>query len=562
MNNEHGEGTSGGGGGGSGGGGEEVSTTDGDSTDNAELRTCVDGTWISAVREELPGERRGRADGHPTYSSYFDEHSTLSSEERKEAAESRLCRILEKLRESTGVYASDVYECRNDECAEAFCKRMQSICAGFSRGLLIVSQHGSHVHVVHDCASSNGSCRCHFAKQAKILARFRRRSIRRRPLSSSLTLSKLRNIIKYFSEEGKGRRMSDFRVGGRVQRPPIEACVVVSGGHEGEAEGCGMEALSETDDVELRVRNDKRPNDIRGGENDREGDAELPKAKWRKTKRLDEKIETILDLFKMNPMCPMQGLLQHSVWLEHPEFKYLDGNDDQVKLALNNWSKRLCNWSTEMLWELYSAPGCNHIFSAGIRGIDEYYYSVEDSYDKMLQLLMFQFHDDSEQVANFVTDLYNVAERIIPKLNTILVHSPPSSGKNYFFDSIIDYYLNIGHLCRANKHSAFPFQDAESKRFMMWNEPNYAPEFIEVLKELLGGDSTNVSVKYKPEVPVYRTPFIVLTNDPNLSIIRAPAFADRMRVFKWRQAPYLKEFKKYLHPLATYKLFATYGLVK
>ena len=163
--------------------------------------------------------------------------------------------------------------------------------------------------------------------------------------------------------------------------------------------------------------------------------------------------------------------------------------------------------------------------------------------------------------AAFVTDLYNILERKTPKLNTLVIYSPPSAGKNYFFDCIKDFYINVGHLCNANKYNSFPFQDAESRRLILWNEPNYSPEFLEPIKELLGGDSTNVNVKYKEDCPVYRTPVIVLTNRI-VSFMNHYAFKDRIKVYNWVPAPYLKDYDKKPHPLATYKLFVKYGLIK
>ncbi len=139
----------------------------------------------------------------------------------------------------------------------------------------------------------------------------------------------------------------------------------------------------------------------------------------------------------------------------------------------------------------------------------------------------------------------------------MVIHSPPSAGKNFFFDAIKDYYLNCGHLCNANKFNNFPFQDAEGRRIVLWNEPNYSPEFLEPIKEILGGDSTSVNVKYQHDTPVYRTPVIVLTNN-KVSFMNHQAFRDRIKVFNWQAAPFLVEYNKKPNPLAVYHFLDKY----
>ncbi len=279
----------------------------------------------------------------------------------------------------------------------------------------------------------------------------------------------------------------------------------------------------------------------------------------KKQKRHQKTQQTMLDIMMENPTCPIHGVFNHPLWLKNEQLKFKNAGHTLVQDVTNNWSKQLCTWTIHDFNVLYTDPKCKPIFSAGYGQVKNYYYDVHDSLDILIELLNFQFHDDQEAILCFITDLYNILERKLPKLNSILVKSPPSGGKNFFFDCVKDYFLNVGHLCRANKYSGFPFQDAEGRRIVLWNEPNYSPEFIENLKELLGGDSCTVSVKYKAEAPIYRTPFILLTNS-DLSIIYHPAFKDRMKVYNWSAAPILKELTKKPTPLATYELFKHYNM--
>lgn len=267
-----------------------------------------------------------------------------------------------------------------------------------------------------------------------------------------------------------------------------------------------------------------------------------------------------MTLFKNYPMSPVKGLLDHPLWLLDEELKYLGDDDKDVKAVLNNWTKQLCTWTIHDFHTLYSDNDCKPIFSAGYSDIDTYYYDVEESLRIMDELITFQNNDDEEAKLAFLSDLFNVLERKLPKLNSLLVHSPPSAGKNFFFDAIRDYYINVGHMSKLNKFVSFCTQDTNGRRLIFFNEPNYSDDYIETLKLLFGGDSTNVSVKYKEEKPVYRTPVICLTNNV-ISVMSDVAFRDRLRVYHWRTAPFLRHYLKKPHPLATFKLFEKYNLV-
>jgi hypothetical protein len=83
---------------------------------------------------------------------------------------------------------------------------------------------------------------------------------------------------------------------------------------------------------------------------------------------------------------------------------------------------------------------------------------------------------------------------------------------------------------------------------------------LEKMKELLGGDTTRVHVKYKNDVPLQGPPIILLTNH-YLSIINDPSFKDRLSVHTWISAPFLKMYDKKLSPLFFYHLLNKYNII-
>lgn len=138
--------------------------------------------------------------------------------------------------------------------------------------------------------------------------------------------------------------------------------------------------------------------------------------------------------------------------------------------------------------------------------------------------------------------------------------SPPSAGKNYVFDAVACYFSSYGKFGTANKNNNFTWADGAGKRVLLWNEPNYEQFHVKKIKELLGGDTTRVHVKYKNDVSVQGVPIIILTNN-NLNIISHPAFADRLRTYFWQSAEFLKDYDRKINPLFFYKLLSKYNIV-
>lgn len=300
---------------------------------------------------------------------------------------------------------------------------------------------------------------------------------------------------------------------------------------------------------------------INDDEPDQRSSSQLPPRKRRKV-GAQERIQLLaLTTLEKNPICPPEAIVKHKVWNSNDELRFKSLKDREIDAAIRLFKDKLCTYSIHDFHEMYSQEDCNPIFSAGYGSFSTYYYNVENSIRILDELVHYQCGEEIECVHDFLETLYNVLERRIPKLNCIVIHSPPSAGKNYFFDAVKDYYINCGHLSNANKYNNFPFQDAEGRRLVLWNEPNYSPEFLEPIKELLGGDSTCVNVKYQHDTPVYRTPIIVLTNNL-VSFMTHDAFTDRIKVFNWSAAPYLKDYDKKPHPLAVYHLFDKYGFNK
>ena len=187
------------------------------------------------------------------------------------------------------------------------------------------------------------------------------------------------------------------------------------------------------------------------------------------------------------------------------------------------------------------------------------YGSREESLIWIDDLLKFQFNDDLESICHFLTSLVDVIDKRLPKCNSLCVKSPPTAGKNFFFDMIFAIILNYGQLGQANKHNVFAFQEAPNKRLLLWNEPNYCASLTDTIKMMLGGDPYTVRVKHMQDTHVKRTPVIILTNN-NVNFMSDIAFRERIVKFEWKYAPMLKNIEMKPYPLCFFDLLNKYNI--
>lgn len=120
----------------------------------------------------------------------------------------------------------------------------------------------------------------------------------------------------------------------------------------------------------------------------------------------------------------------------------------------------------------------------------------------------------------------------------------------YFCDAIVHYFLNFGLIHDFKKRSGgFELQNTYNKRIIYWNEPICEPGAFEQAKTFLGGDSTNVHIKFEDDVFNNRTPVIITSN--NYVFPRNDAtFNFRIFYSLWRECPPLSNYTKKLYPLA------------
>lgn len=82
-------------------------------------------------------------------------------------------------------------------------------------------------------------------------------------------------------------------------------------------------------------------------------------------------------------------------------------------------------------------------YNCGVRDVNDYYYTTDQSLRIAIDLLMFQYSNNIERVTEFLNKLLNILDREIPKKNCMFILSAPNAGKNYFFDAVIHYFFKF-----------------------------------------------------------------------------------------------------------------------
>lgn len=205
-----------------------------------------------------------------------------------------------------------------------------------------------------------------------------------------------------------------------------------------------------------------------------------------KRRSQDATVNSIQSFLKQICVSPPKSSCRTLEWVNGPVGSY-SAVDTEYNLAVRRWKTELCYWTFDDFCHHYDVVQPNPVFVPMTQ-----YLSVPESMVMLERILEIQTNG---QTAKFVNEVFQVMEKFLPKKSCIYILSPPSSGKNYVFDAIRTFYLNTGQMGNFNRNTSFPFQDCDSRRVILWNEPNIERSQYETVKMLLGGDTLSVNKK-------------------------------------------------------------------
>lgn len=420
--------------------------------------------------------------------------------------------------------------------------------------------HTDHVHIFHDCAFSNKSCRCHWRQAPCIQNGIRRRLRRGIPYARTFGRSAFKNVFDYFLVR-EGFQKKNLFLGGREQRFSYPSVYLSSSGNE------TNNRLVETQSI--RVRCDlcsefgNRENDKSSFSHSIEG----IKEKRSPFRAYSEKISFLLKKYYCVPPENIRRIIPRTStdfdinFFNPQKEQQYDNSIELFKQELNHLKLRdFYNILCKTIPVFYSPT------------IDpfEYYHTLEDSYKYLMELLHFQFNHDEQRITLFLNNIVRWFNRegwmtengeLNPKINTIVCLGPVNCGKNYFWDPIVSIAGNVGHIGRVNnKTNHFALQDAVHRRIAIGNEVNMEEGAKEDFKKICEGKACNISVKHKKDGIMLRTPVILISNS-ELFCATDPHFVDiRCTVLRWRSFPLLKESKLQAYPMAVFKLFEFFNV--
>lgn len=445
-------------------------------------------------------------------------------------------------------YIADVFLPRDSGDIFEILRLLSDAIGGRKNGFIGYSSDGDHLHIIHDCSYSNRTCRCRFKERLEPFGIFKKHG---RFIKSIAELEHRDwyNIVVYYFLSKRG--IKQLRIDGEISRFPLDSELLQD--RESNArwsqEFRQEQALwGQSNDYTTQFRNKRSLGEVDGVDTER-----FHGKKSKRTSQWDTVRSEITKLLSNFHIAPLQTIRTMEEFQKQPILTN-PKNDAYVTRAIELYSNSLNKLSIREFEEMLTAEDKNPIFYKGMQ-----YGTLEESIEIIDDLLKYQFDDDNEKIVEFLQSLVDVFDKRIPKLNCICIKSPPSGGKNFFFDMWCAIFINYGQLGRANRHNQFAFQEAPNKRMLLWNEPNYESTLTDTIKMMMAGDPYNVRVKFGPDTCVERTPVVVLTNN-SVPFMSDPAFADRIKQFEWKTAPMLKNIKYKPYPLCIFSLLNKYNI--
>lgn len=429
-----------------------------------------------------------------------------------------------------------------------------------------------HIHAIHDCPYSNGSCRCfnEYIPQRKDTTRNK---------FDAGSKEYIQNAIFY--NLTVGRWVCYIKVGATKWRSRVSVIDQPVGCQGGIEEGHQSLGLLEAHDVFCEVLRDDcgTGKDTKGAVNTgvhknagRLAEERLFGQQPERSKRIGMISQNILEI----GTAPFQEFYKSNRWMEHPYMKYIDLKKTETKTAINAAIYKVINMSLYDIKVDYDVKTGDYIWGSekyawscmNDKKFWSHYLGVEESFKILKKLLIWQiypssFRTDKPVVINFdwkppvfewVKWVINFLDGKTGKVNTLYLQSDPNAGKTLFLDCLSDHLKVVGNLKNWNRSNSFAIEELIGCKIAVWNEPNYEESVTPEMLKLLGGDRISVNKKYEISGTVKQIPVICSGN--NYAFPRTPAFNFRINHCVWRSAPFLIDVgKKRLHPLAIEHLF-------
>lgn len=477
----------------------------------------------------------------------------------------------------TKKYVSTVLRFRDSEHRQQVLRRLRERVIGYVGDIFIWTDEGDHIHFVHDCPLSNGSCRCGVFKDECFRGTFRSNLRGTRYINELDTIDWI-NVLLYFAYS-KWPCTSQIWTRGRLRRSPNsseiirwrEMCFIAGKrllesevervGHNGFGEeqdrNDGEQSVSQSsgdpeEETSSSYRRRKRAKRETSGQS-------TSTRKSGKFERILQKVETLLNETAVIPPIHVKQIFAgpDAIELHNPT------NIRHYEAACNIWGMKFNRWSLMDLYEFYKDK--QPIFYANDIDPFVYYHDRDTSFYYVNELLRWQYNDDENLIQTFLINLQDWFNKFgwnkNPKCNALCVIGPPNAGKNYFFDILAALACNVGHIGRVNnKTNQFALQDCVNKRLVVGNEISMEDGAKEDFKKLCEGTAMNIRVKFQGDQIFTKAPVLLVSNW-ELDICYDPHFRDiRLATIRWQEAELLKTSTMKPYPLCLFDIYKHYNV--
>lgn len=369
-------------------------------------------------------------------------------------------------------------------------------------------KHGDHIHIVHDCVFSAGSCRCW---QFHATRRYTPKHLCR-----ELTKENWRALFSYHVFDWAEREVLYFKIGTTDLTADLLSRFEIlrsnESEHNGDTTNRSMETCNGEQQILHRFDNPEIAGDfdilpsydetnevLLGSGTSRKRKAPWGGAAQEETQEIYNKLVDIC----ASPICDGDRSMQ---WCDpRSKLKFQNNNSLYVKNAKSALHLYFQSLTLRGFRDFYARRTTQPIWGAdSTERFFEKYFSLETSIYKAMQLLIFQttphggligdkyeINEDHSKweynLYDYIRELVHLLDKKTGKANTHYYVSPSNAGKTTWMDCIRDYLLSHGNMSNWNRYSRFPCQMIVDKRVAFWNEPNCEESAYEELKKLLGG---------------------------------------------------------------------------
>ncbi|XP_072158028.1 uncharacterized protein [Bemisia tabaci] len=368
-----------------------------------------------------------------------------------------------------------------EECALRLMAKLRT-------GTYCIASHGGHLHVLHTCDYNNSTCRCYITKVLR--SRFGKWVARTCASSRNISFERWRSIAVYMSH---GTRVvlkinhsgGDWVRGGENRTLPVHgsgerrSSQLVEGGTDQSSRSFQFAFGPGSKDDKTNTGQEGAAN-LGDGRHGKEGNTS---GIGQTGTQRSHKGEQILNMIMTSAVTPLARFFDSHLWLES-HYKWMPNDQKSLRQALKLAQYSISKMSVIKIFNHVNNINTDKLLFASDTP-SEYYFNITKSFDICMELLSWQM--GFENIKKILQDIFDILEKVRPKVNTLFILGAPNSGKNFFFDSVIHLMINYGQMGIFTRHDNFPLQERVQRRVILWNEPAAESDSFETLKTILGG---------------------------------------------------------------------------